>query len=45
LADWDEEMPQGKTVVYAATDGLIRRECGQIIVVDREGLEWEAAGA
>lgn len=34
----------GRTLRAFANDGLIRRERGRIIVVDREGLEREAAG-
>jgi len=34
----------GRTLRAFADDGLIRRERGQIVVVDREGLEREAAG-
>jgi len=34
----------GRTLRAFADDGLIRRERGRIVVVDREGLEREAAG-
>jgi CRP-like cAMP-binding protein len=34
----------GRTLRGFANDGLIRRERGQIVVLDREGLEREAAG-
>ena len=34
----------GRTLRAFADDGLIRRERGQIVVVDRESLEREAAG-
>ena len=34
----------GRTLRAFADDGLIRRERGRVVVVDREGLEREAAG-
>jgi CRP/FNR family transcriptional regulator len=35
----------GRTLRAFANDGLIRRERGRIVVVDREGLEREATGS
>jgi hypothetical protein len=34
----------GRTLRAFVEDGLIRRERGRIVVVDREGLEREATG-